>query len=224
MAARTGAGGRRRLRAVAALGAAAMLTGGCAADDPRAGGFLGGVVGLTSGRYAREVREKELRLAGLRAEGRELGTAGRRLEAEGSDLAARLEARRREAAGLARAAAELDEAILDLERAADRTERRRAELLEEIERLDDVEPPAGVAPPPPEERPPAAPATGERREDLEGLADRAAELEARMLELQRAAARAAERRAELKAEIDRMGEELAAGARGQPGAAPPPGN
>ena len=56
-----------KIHRMAAAGLAALL-GACATtDDPREGGFIGGVQGLSSGAYQQRVSEREDNLAKLRA-------------------------------------------------------------------------------------------------------------------------------------------------------------
>jgi chromosome segregation ATPase len=62
--------------ATAALGACATT------DDPREGGFISGVQGLSSGAYERRVREREDNLAKLRAMQADLEQEGSALTAE----------------------------------------------------------------------------------------------------------------------------------------------
>lgn len=84
--------GTNRLAAVAA---AAMLAG-CAnmSTDPREGGFLGGVSGLSSGAYEARVAEREDRLAQLRDTQRGLEMERTQLESRKSDADRQVDAER----------------------------------------------------------------------------------------------------------------------------------
>lgn len=166
-------------RTIAAAALASVLAGGCATGDPQGGGFVGGVVGLASGQYERGLRERDLRLAGLRAEGWRLGTEERILAAEREALTVATAVREREADALARRTLQLDEEIRGVRRALARTEARRAELEAEA-----------------------------REPDLERLAEEAAALREELAELERAAAEEAARRAQIRAEIERLKEDL----------------
>ncbi|MCB5285895.1 MAG: hypothetical protein LHW45_09965 [Candidatus Cloacimonetes bacterium] len=61
----------------------AMVFGGCASqDDPREGGFFGGVAGLGSGGYKNRMTEREERLEELRATQRALDSEKGQLEVQ----------------------------------------------------------------------------------------------------------------------------------------------
>ena len=57
----------RRLLLAAAGVLALALGGGCATDNPREGGFLGGLGGLASGKYEDRVRTRQESLESLKA-------------------------------------------------------------------------------------------------------------------------------------------------------------
>jgi len=57
----------RVLRRAVTVALAAALAGGCASDNPREGGFLGGVAGLATGKYEDRVRSREESLDSLKA-------------------------------------------------------------------------------------------------------------------------------------------------------------
>ncbi|MDX9717871.1 hypothetical protein [Thauera sp. AutoDN2] len=80
---------------LAAAAAAVALTG-CAnlSTDPREGGFLGGVSGLSSGAYEARVVEREDRLAQLRETQRGLEMERTQLESRKSDAGRQLAAER----------------------------------------------------------------------------------------------------------------------------------
>lgn len=71
-----------------AAAAAALALAGCAnlSDDPREGGFLGGLSGLSSGTYEARVSEREDRLAQLRETQRGLETERTQLETRKSGV------------------------------------------------------------------------------------------------------------------------------------------
>ncbi|SHO52110.1 hypothetical protein [Desulfopila aestuarii] len=71
----------------------AGLLGGCASgdQDPRSGGLLGGISGLSSGAYENRVKEREARLQQLRATQSQLDAEKGQLEAQKSTAQAQLD-------------------------------------------------------------------------------------------------------------------------------------
>jgi len=96
------------IRWLAATGAVVLLSACATTDDPREGGFISGVQGLSSGTYERRVREREDNLEKLRAMQQELEREGAALETEKS-------AREQALAQERRKLAELDGDIRSLE-------------------------------------------------------------------------------------------------------------
>ena len=127
---------------ISSLFAAFLLTA-CTTDDPKSGGFFGGLFGLGSGAYEERVVEEK---AALQAE-----KVRYRKEADGNErLDQTLEKRRAEASGLERQVASLEEEMngLDAEIAAlqreetvtredvEKAEADVASLLDDIDRIE----------------------------------------------------------------------------------------
>lgn len=116
----------------------ALIVGGCTADptnDPRTGGFFGGVHGLAAGDY--EMRQQALHgqrddsLNQLRA----LREEGAALEAERQMKASEVAAQRRQLAALKARNRELARRIDQLQRSKSATEQRTAELRRQQQQL-----------------------------------------------------------------------------------------
>ena len=112
-----------------------LILGGCATDptnDPRSGGFFGGVHGLAAGDY--EMRQQALQgqrddsLNQLRA----LREEGAALESERQMKASEVAAQRRQLAALKARNRELASRINQLQRSKAATEQRAAELRQQI--------------------------------------------------------------------------------------------
>jgi predicted nucleic acid-binding Zn-ribbon protein len=86
-----------------AAGLAGLLIAGCASENPREGGFLGGVAGLSSGKYDERIRTREDSLMGLKQARTELESEQVGLESQKVASQRRLQANR---AQLARLSAE----------------------------------------------------------------------------------------------------------------------
>jgi len=69
-----------------------LLSGGCVTDDPKQGGFIGGVIGLSSGNYQRNVEERQTRLAAIQSIGRDLTAEQQQLKAKNASLQMRIKA------------------------------------------------------------------------------------------------------------------------------------
>ncbi|HKK32761.1 MAG TPA: hypothetical protein VJ934_04280 [Desulfomicrobiaceae bacterium] len=84
------------------IAALVLLLSGCVTggDDPRQGGFFGGVSGLSSGRYEDRVKEREARLEQLRATQRGLDAEKGSLDANRSAALARVDADRNRVAAM----------------------------------------------------------------------------------------------------------------------------
>jgi len=115
-----------------------LILGGCATDptnDPRSGGFFGGVHGLAAGDY--EMRQQALQgqrddsLNQLRA----LREEGEYLEAERQMKASEVAAQRRQLAALKARNRELAGRINQLQRSKAATEQRTAELRRQQQQL-----------------------------------------------------------------------------------------
>jgi len=115
-----------------------LILGGCAADptnDPRSGGFFGGVRGLASGDY--DVRQQQLQ--GERDESlnelRALRQEGESLEATRQMKADEVAAQRRQLAALKARNREMAKRIDQLQRSKSATEQRTAELRRKQQQL-----------------------------------------------------------------------------------------
>ncbi len=115
-----------------------LILGGCAADptnDPRTGGFFGGVRGLASGDY--EMRQQELQ--GQRDESlhqlRALREEGADLEAERQMKADEVAAQRRQLASLKARNRALAQQINQIQRSKTVTEKRTADLRHKQQQL-----------------------------------------------------------------------------------------
>lgn len=120
------------------VGFGLLLLAGCAADpgnDPRSGGLLGGVRGLSSGDY--EIRQQQLReerddsLSELRA----LRQEGADLQAERAMKADEIAAQRRQLASLKARNQEMARRIGQLQRSKATTEQRAAALRRQQQQL-----------------------------------------------------------------------------------------
>jgi chromosome segregation ATPase len=115
-----------------------LILGGCAADptnDPRTGGFFGGMRGLASGDY--EVRQQELQ--GQRDESlnqlRALREEGAYLETERQMKADEVAAQRRQLASLKARNRALAQQINQIQRSKTVTEKRTADLRHKQQQL-----------------------------------------------------------------------------------------
>jgi len=115
-----------------------LILGGCAADptnDPRTGGFFGGMRGLAAGDY--EVRQQELQ--GQRDESlnqlRALREEGADLEAERQMKADEVAAQRRQLASLKARNRALAQQINQIQRSKTVTEKRTADLRHKQQQL-----------------------------------------------------------------------------------------
>ncbi|MGI9485567.1 MAG: hypothetical protein ACR2RF_06745 [Geminicoccaceae bacterium] len=123
---------KRLLLPVLCLNTGLLLTG-CATDDPRKGGFFGGLFGLGSGAYAARVDGEK---AELRAE-----EARYQEEFEGREILDQtLEERRAEAFDLKGRVASLREGVEDLDAEIERLEREKTFTQDEVDAAE-----AGVA-------------------------------------------------------------------------------
>ncbi len=98
--------------AIAMLVGSVLLVGCATSDNPREGGFFGGVQGLNSGAYDKRLQEREESLERLNAMKRELKTEQAGLKTEKSERQARI----RELQGrLSRLDRETEQLVRDLE-------------------------------------------------------------------------------------------------------------
>ncbi len=108
------------MKYIPAVVTSALLLGACATtDDPREGGFIGGVQGLSSGAYDRRIQEREESLRRLNEIKRELGSEQERLSSERQRSQARL-------AELQRQLSRLDQEVARLTRRLEREQQQLA--------------------------------------------------------------------------------------------------
>ena len=127
-----------RLGGLAASLFGLFLLSGCATDvsnDPRSGGFFGGVRGLTSGDYDARQQNLETRRDSSLNELRDLRREGAALEEERAIRADEVASQRRQLASLKARNRELAGRINHLQRSKTVTERRTADLRRQQQRL-----------------------------------------------------------------------------------------
>ncbi|MFP4154884.1 MAG: hypothetical protein ACLFSG_04230 [Halothiobacillaceae bacterium] len=113
-----------------------LLLGGCAtSDDPREGGFFGGVSGISSGAYDERVRTREERLAALRAAQQDLAAEQGELDRSRSEAEQVLAAEQRRLAALQGDIDELDGRVARLAAEDDASAGRIAQLRTRIDSL-----------------------------------------------------------------------------------------
>ncbi len=108
---------------------AALLLSGCTTDDPKKGGFFGGLFGLGSGAYATRVDDEKAALKAKEARYRE-EVAGR------EKLGRALEARRSRALDLRRQVASLRVDIEGLDAEIEKLRRERTVTRDEVEQAE----------------------------------------------------------------------------------------
>lgn len=121
-----------RYQPYAWMGLFLAVLAGCESNDPRQGGFFGGIAGLASDKYDARVREREARLAVVRGQGQELTAESTQLETANAALADKISVQERRLGELQRdiAALESDTKKLRLQKASQ--EQERAELAAKI--------------------------------------------------------------------------------------------
>ncbi len=117
-----------RLLPILCVNAGLMLTG-CANDDPRKGGFFGGLFGLGSGAYAERVDDEKTALKAEQVRYRE-EVAGR------ESLDQVLEKRRAEAADLKGQVASLRESVESLDAEIERLQREQSVTRDEVDQAE----------------------------------------------------------------------------------------
>jgi len=110
------------------LTAAGLLLAACASDNPREGGFFGGVAGINSGNYDRRIEEREQSLQRLNSIKQELGEEQAQLHSEKQRKEARL-------AGLKRQLTQLYEETDQLTRQLDQKRAESAAGQQKLARL-----------------------------------------------------------------------------------------
>lgn len=112
---------------------AGMVIGGCAThNDPRDGGFFGGVAGLSGGSYKKRVAEREERLEELRAAQRALDSEKGQLEVQKSTAQAQLNKDQARVKAMQSEIAALDKKTKSLAASQDTDKQRVAELQKRV--------------------------------------------------------------------------------------------
>lgn len=118
-------------------GVAGALSACATTDDPREGGFVGGVQGLSSGAYERRVREREDNLAKLRAMQAELEQESAALTAEKGERQQILARERRRLAELDADVDSLESRLAEMGPANSAGDQRVKELQDRVVGLKD---------------------------------------------------------------------------------------
>ena len=125
----------------AAAAVTALLLGGCSttpdlANDPRGGGFIGGVVGLARGDYKARIQEREQTLAALRDSQKVLEQTRRELEAKKAKKVSELDRLKQESAALQAQLDDMKQKVAELERQKGESNELVAALKKQVQALD----------------------------------------------------------------------------------------
>lgn len=113
-----------------------LLASGCAvSDNPREGGFFGGVAGLSSGTYDQRLDEREKNLQQLRAIQADLGVERASLETEKRSLAAQVAQERSQLADLNANIGALERRVVSLRGTAASSGQRVGDLQKKLTTL-----------------------------------------------------------------------------------------
>lgn len=113
-----------------------MILGGCATtDNPREGGFIGGVQGLSSGSYERRVRERKDNLARLKAIQEDLDQESATLTAEKQKRQKILDEERSKLAAINKDIASLEKKLAKMEKEKGEGDARIADLQKRLNGL-----------------------------------------------------------------------------------------
>jgi Skp family chaperone for outer membrane proteins len=115
---------------------AAALTAGCASDNPREGGFLGGVGGLASGNYEDRVRSRQESLDSLKAARTDIESEQAGLQSRKSASEQQLKAERQKLARLETDTRKLSEKVKTLKADEARQQGQVAELARRTRELE----------------------------------------------------------------------------------------
>lgn len=113
----------------------ALLTGCATTDDPREGGFFGGVQGISSGAYERRAQEREENLAKMRAMQKELETETASLDAQKHQRQVVLEREKSKLATLNKDVKALDARLAKLSKEQGASDKRVADLQHRLSLL-----------------------------------------------------------------------------------------
>lgn len=119
----------RRVRLAAAGVLAVALGGGCATDNPREGGFLGGLGGLASGKYEDRVRTRQESLESLKAARTDIENEKTGLETRKGESERRLKAEQQKISRLQTETRKLSEKVKTL-KAGDAAEQTQVTELQ----------------------------------------------------------------------------------------------
>lgn len=126
-----------RLRALLAVALLPAMLGGCATtDDPREGGMIGGIGGLSSGRYEERVQSRQSSLESLRAARAEIQTEQSSLESQKTTSQRRLQAERKKLAAIESETHELSGRVRSLK---SEDAQRQAQIADLKRRMADLE-------------------------------------------------------------------------------------
>jgi len=117
-------------------GVALFLVAGCATNNPREGGFLGGIGGLTSGAYDERVQEQQSSLDTLRAANTELESEEAALKAQEATSQSKLQAERQRLASLEAETERLSTKVQALEVEDQEKQARVADLKQRVAELE----------------------------------------------------------------------------------------
>ena len=113
-----------------------LASAGCeTSDDPRAGGFLGGLHGLTSGAYDRRLQAQQAQLGGAQREAQYLVVDNRRLASEAGETASERKRLQRQLTALDAKTAELTARASQLRADTDARRQQRSELEERLRQV-----------------------------------------------------------------------------------------
>jgi len=124
-----------RLPLALALAGSLLAVAGCS-NNPKEGGFFGGVGGLASGAYEDRIAEREARLDGLRAAGADLSGEQANLEAQERARQAQIAALRSSVARLDRDTQSLKRQVADLQAEDSVSASRLRDLQQRLSNLD----------------------------------------------------------------------------------------
>lgn len=114
---------------------ALSLTACKTTDDPREGGFIGGVQGLSSGAYERRIEEREERLERLRQLSEELDAQRMALEHQHQQSLSDFEREQARLATLSRDTEELERKLLSSRETEQAQQLQHRELLQRVQQL-----------------------------------------------------------------------------------------
>lgn len=123
------------MKLVLVLGSACLVSACATTDDPREGGFVSGVQGLSSGTYERRVRDREDNLARLRAVQDDLKQETTGLDAQKQQRQKLLDEEQRKLASLNKDVKALEKKLAALSKEQGTSDKRVAELDKRLREL-----------------------------------------------------------------------------------------